>query len=265
MNAESSTLPTVDLSPFATGADHGSPDALEQARIIDETCRELGFLLAVGHGIESSTKAELLDAMREFFALPTEEKERISIAGSDCHRGYVGIGAEALEGAVAGSDDLSQPRPGDLKETIDSGVDHGPDHPEVIAGTPLHGPNRLPDLPGFREAWQAYFDEAEEASLRAHRGLAVALGLDSTWFEDLGHGFMYHLRMLHYPPASRVAPAPGQPGCGTHTDYGSVTVLTDDGIGGLQVQTRDGHWIDVVVPDGSAVVNLGDLMAIWTN
>jgi len=98
VNAESSTLSTVDLSPFATGADHGSPDALEQARTIDETCRELGFLLAVGHGIESSTKAELLDAMREFFALPTEEKERISIAGSDCHRGYVGIGAEALEG-----------------------------------------------------------------------------------------------------------------------------------------------------------------------
>ena len=265
VSADSSTLPTVDLSPFATGADHGSPDALEQGRIIDETCRELGFLLAVGHGISPSTKADLLKAMEGFFALPTAEKQRISIAGSDCHRGYVGFGAEALEGALAGSDDLSTPRPGDLKETIDSGVEHGPDHPEVIAGTPLHGPNQLPDLPGFREAWQAYFDEAEEASLRAHRGLAVALGLESTWFEDLGHGFMYHLRMLHYPPTSRVAPAPGQPGCGTHTDYGSVTVLTDDGIGGLQVQTREGTWIDVVVPDGSAVVNLGDLMAIWTN
>ncbi|MGB1824666.1 MAG: isopenicillin N synthase family dioxygenase [Ilumatobacteraceae bacterium] len=260
-----SALPSVDLSPFATGADHGSTAAMEQAAIIDETCRELGFLLAVGHGIAESTKQALLDAMQGFFALPAEEKESISIAGSTCHRGYVGFGAEALEGALAGSDDLSQPRAGDLKETIDSGVEHGPDHPEVLAGTPLHGPNRLPDLPGFREAWQAYFDEATEASLRAHRGLAVALGLPSTWFEDLGFGFMYHLRMLHYPATSRVTPAPGQPGCGTHTDYGSVTVLTDDGIGGLQVRTRDGDWLDVVVPDGCAVVNLGDLMAIWTN
>jgi len=263
------TIPTVDLSPFATGADHGSKEALEQAALVDATCRELGFLLAVGHGISPDTKRAMLDAMQRFFALPAAEKERISIAGSDCHRGYVGLGTEALEGALAEGGTLDVPRTGDLKETIDSGIEHGPDHPEVLAGTPLHGPNQLPDLPGFRKAWSAYFAEATEASLRAHRALAVGLGLASTWFEDLGsrYGdpFMYHLRMLHYPPTDRVTPAPGQPGCGTHTDYGSVTVLTDDGIGGLQVQTREGDWIDIGIPEGHAVVNLGDLMAIWTN
>ena len=262
-------IATVDLSPFATGADHTSTEALRQAAVIDETCRELGFLLAVGHGIAESVKADLLAAMHAFFALPTAEKERISIALSSCHRGYVGMGSEALEGALAEGGSLDVPRAGDLKETIDSGVHHGPDHPEVIAGTPLHGPNQLPDIPGFIDAWSAYFAAAEEASLRAHRGIAVALGLESTFFEDLGarYGdpFMYHLRMLHYPPTSRVTPAPGQPGCGTHTDYGSVTILTDDGVGGLQVQTRSGEWIDIAVPAGHAVVNLGDLMAIWTN
>ena len=261
---------TVDLSPFATGADHASAAALEQARIIDTTCREMGFLLTVGHGIADDVKSALLEQMRDFFALPTEEKERISIAGSDCHRGYVGIAAEALDGALAGTDDLDVARVGDLKETIDSGVHHGPDHPEVRAGTPLHGPNRLPDLPGFADAWSAYFAAAEEASLRAHRGVALALGLHPDHFEHVGSAggrdpFMYHLRMLHYPPTSRVTPAPGQPGCGTHTDYGSVTVLCDDGIGGLQVMTRGGEWVDIVVPAGHAVVNLGDLMAIWTN
>ena len=263
------SLPVVDLSPFATGEDHSSAAACEQATIIDATCRELGFLLAAGHGIAPETKEELLDVMRQFFAEPQDVKERISIAKSSCHRGYVGIGTEALEGALADADQFDGPRLGDLKETIDSGTEHGPQHPEVLAGTPLHGPNQLPESPRFRVAWQRYFDEATEASLRAHRGLAVALGLASTWFEDLGgpsqDAFMYHLRMLHYPPTSRVTPAPGQPGCGSHTDYGSVTILTDDGHGGLQVKTRSGEWIDISVPPGHAVVNLGDLMAIWSN
>jgi len=261
---------TVDLSPFATGADHTSVEAREQAAIIDNTCREVGFLLTVGHGIAPEVTANLLARMAEFFALPVEVKEQISIAGSTCHRGYVGIAAEALDGALAGANDLDVVRPGDLKETIDSGVHHGPDHPEVLAGTPLHGPNQLPDLPGFAEAWSAYFDAAIEASLRAHRGVAIALGLPADHFERVGSvggrdPFMYHLRMLHYPPTSVVTPAPGQPGCGTHTDYGSVTVLCDDGVGGLQVMMRDGTWVDIVVPAGHAVVNLGDLMAIWTN
>ena len=263
------SLPVIDLAPFATGEDHLSSAAREQAAIIDATCQELGFLLAVGHGIASETKEELLDVMREFFAKPHDVKEQISIANSSCHRGYVGIGTEALEGALADDDQFDIPRLGDLKETIDSGTEHGPQHPEVLAGTPLHGLNQLPESPRFRAAWQRYFDEATEASLRAHRGLAVALGLASTWFEDLGDlsrdAFMYHLRMLHYPPTSRVTPAPGQPGCGSHTDYGSVTILTDDGQGGLQVKTRGGEWIDISVPPGHAVVNLGDLMAIWSN
>ncbi|MGB0822063.1 MAG: 2-oxoglutarate and iron-dependent oxygenase domain-containing protein, partial [Ilumatobacteraceae bacterium] len=179
------SLPVVDLAPFATGEDHLSADAREQASIIDATCQELGFLLAVGHGIASETKEELLDVMREFFAEPQDVKEQISIANSSCHRGYVGIGTEALEGALADDDQFDVPRLGDLKETIDSGTEHGPQHPEVLAGTPLHGPNQLPESPRFRAAWQRYFDEATEASLRAHRGLAVALGLASTWFEDL--------------------------------------------------------------------------------
>jgi isopenicillin N synthase-like dioxygenase len=76
---------------------------------------------------------------------------------------------------------------------------------------------------------------------------------------------MYHLRLIHYPPRRTLTPAEGQLGCGVHTDYGTVTVLADDGVGGLQVMRRDGTWIDVAVPTEALVVNLGDLMAVWTN
>jgi len=258
-------LPVVDISPFATGNAYGTSAARESADLIDSICRRLGFLLVTGHGVADETKERFLDAMREFFALPAEEKELISIGRSAHHRGYVAMEAESLEGALGDGGDISRFRAGDLKETIDSGIEHGLNHPEVRAGTPLHGPNQLPELPGFREAWQSYFDEVTEASLRMQRGLAMALDLDPNFFEDLDGETMLHLRMLHYPPSDRVTPAPGQLGCGTHTDYGTITLLADDGVGGLQVQDRSGEWIDVVVPHGHLVVNLGDLMAIWTN
>jgi len=259
------SIPVIDVSSFATGKVLPSSEAHEVAAVIDQTCRELGFLLVKGHGVQASTKENLLNKMREFFALPTEEKNKIAIGKSAYHRGYIGIGDENLEGALADTELEATYGIGDLKEGIDSGLEQGPDHFEVVQGTPLHGPNQLPSLPGFREAWQAYFDEGYEAVRRLQRGVALALELDPNFFEDQPGEPMLHLRMLHYPPSFKVPVAPGRFGCGAHTDYGSITVLSDDGVGGLQVRRRDGEWIDVVVPEGHLVVNLGDLLAIWTN
>jgi isopenicillin N synthase-like dioxygenase len=259
-----SEIPVVDLSPFASGA--ASPAASATAAEIDEHLRRTGFLTVVGHGMSDAVRSAYFDAMRSFFALPQGAKEALAIGNSPCHRGYVGFGTEALDGALGGDEDaLGTAAAGDLKETLDTGAEHGPDHPEVLAGTPLHGPNQLPDLPGFREAWTAYRSAAIEVALRVQRGLATALGLAPGFFEDLPGETMFHLRLIHYPPQDRVTPAPGQLGCGAHTDYGTLTVLADDGVGGLQVRDRAGRWIDVAAPRGQLVVNLGDLMAIWTN
>ncbi|MEM9033171.1 MAG: 2-oxoglutarate and iron-dependent oxygenase domain-containing protein [Actinomycetota bacterium] len=261
------SIPVIDLSPFATGASLPAPAAETVATALDEALCETGFVSIVGHGVDDGVKQRFFGAMRQFFALPEEHKDAIAIGNSDCHRGYVGFGTESLEGALGltDDDDVEHVRAGDMKETLDTGNEHGPDHPEVVAGTPLHGPNQFPDLPGFREAWDDYRAAAAEAALRMQRALAMALGLEPGFFEDQPGETMHHLRMVHYPPMDGLAPEPGQLGCGAHTDYGTLTVLADDGVGGLQVRTRDGEWIDITVPDGHLVVNLGDLMAIWTN
>lgn len=251
------SLPLIDVGAFATGADHHCPEADATAAAIDRTCRELGFLLVEGHGIDPEVKGALLEAMRTFFDLPVTDKDLLSIAHSPAHRGYVALAAETLDDANTVA--------GDLKEAIDSGREHGPDHPEVLAGTPMFGPNQLPDLPGFREAWEAYFDQAVEAAERVQRGVARALGMPAGHLLDLPGDTLYNLRMVHYPPQAALPPAEGQLGCGAHTDYGTVTVLVDDGASGLQVMRRDGTWIDVEIPPELCVVNLGDLMAIWTN
>ncbi len=259
------SLPVIDLTPFATGTPLPNTEATSTAALIDAALRETGFFVVKGHGVDPSVKQAFFDAMKAFFALPLEKKEAITIGNSPCHRGYVGFASETLEGAIAGEERIGDVLAGDMKETLDTGGEHGPDHPEVIAGTPLHGPNQFPELPGFRDAWDSYRAAVVETALRVQRSLALALGLEGTFFENQPGETMYHLRLIHYPPMDRLTPEPGQLGCGAHTDYGTITVLADDGVGGLQVRMRSGEWVDVVVPDDHFVVNIGDLMAIWTN
>lgn len=260
------SIPTIDLAPFASGAVLPSPAAESEAARIDAALRDVGFVTVIGHGIPAEVKQAYFDAMRAFFDQSLERKQAIAIGNSEYHRGYVGFEAESLDGALGNDEDaIGTATAGDLKETLDTGTEYSADHPLVVAGTPLHGPNQWPDLPGFRAAYDAYRDAVIESALRMQRGMAMALGLDPGFFEDQPGDTMFHLRLIHYPPQSRMTPAPGQLGCGAHTDYGTLTVLADDGVGGLQVRQRSGEWVDVVVPDGHLVVNIGDLMAIWTN
>jgi len=272
----SEVIPTIDLSSFASGTALPNPRALATAADIDATLRRIGFLKVVGHGVEPEVKRRFFDAIREFFALPLADKRALAIGKSGhAHRGYVGLATETLAGALAEADDLAAggvidraaagALAGDLKETLDTGNDDPPDHPEVLAGTPTFGANQLPDLPGWGEAFHAYRGAGIEAVLRMYRALSLALWLDPYWFESQPGETMYQLRIIHYPPQDRVTPEPGQLGCGAHTDYGSITILADDGVGGLQVRQRSGEWVDIAIGSDELVVNLGDLMAIWTN
>lgn len=246
-------LPIIDVSSFAPGQAAPSDSA---AAALDQALRETGFVFIEGHGIRPDTTAALLDQMRRFFALPLAEKQKISVANSSCFRGYSALATEVLDDA--------HPQFGDLKEALDSGIDFGPDHPQVRAGTPLYGPTQLPDLPGFRDAHDAYLGEAIAAAERTQRALAHALGLPIDFFLGLGEP-MYHLRLNYYPVQDPARQLRGQYGCSAHSDYPLITLLTDDGVPGLQVMHRDGEWHDVVVPPGLVLVNLGDLAAIWTN
>ncbi len=243
-----SGLPIIDLAPFADP----NPSGDAAARIAAEMDRLLchtGFVMLANHGVEADAKAAMLDRMRAFFALPTAEKDRLSIRNSRAHRGYVGIAAESLDDANTMA--------GDLKETLDTGPEHPDDHPDVIAGTPLHGPNQMPDVPGFQAAYDTYKAQVIRAAERAQRAMAMALGCPPGALLDMGDVF-YNLRLIHYPASDRVTPQVGQLGCGAHTDYGSLTVLADDGVGGLQVMQRSGEWIDVTIPDDLLVMNVGD-------
>ncbi len=111
------------------------------ARQIGQACREHGFFYITGHGVAEELYKRLESLSREFFAQPVEEKMHISMAqGGRAWRGYFRVG-----------DELTSGRP-DRKEGIYFGSELAADHPAVAAGTPLHGANLFPDIPGFRQA-----------------------------------------------------------------------------------------------------------------
>ena len=169
---------------------------------------------------------------RRFFALPLADKEAIAMRIVGGNRGYAGLLGEALDPT----------RGPDLKEAFNIGLDLGPDDPELLAGKPFRALNAWPASPGFRNTILAYFDACGALGLRVHRAFARDLGLPLAFFEDKFDRPMATLRLLRYPaaPTDRGADV----GAGVHTDYGNITLLATDDVGGLQVQRRDGRWID---------------------
>ncbi|SDH28700.1 Isopenicillin N synthase [Pseudomonas benzenivorans] len=244
-------LPVIDIAPLYTGAADGWQRVAEQ---IDRACRDWGFFYITGHPIGAARIAALLAAAKTFFALPVEEKLRIDITRSAHHRGY---------GAIA-SEQLDPSQPSDLKETFDMGLHLPAEHPEVLAGKPLRGPNRHPELPGWATLLEQHYADMQELAKTLLRAMTLVLGTPREFFDARFHEPISVLRLIHYPPR-HTASSDQQQGAGAHTDYGCITLLYQDAAGGLQVRRVDGQWIDAPPLAGSFVVNIGDMLARWSN
>ena len=132
-----------------------------------------------------------------------------------------------------------------------------------MSGRPFRSLNAWPSLPNFRETLLGYYDACATLGVRLHRAFACDLGLEPGFFDDKFDRPMATLRLLHYP-----APPQGsepQTGAGAHTDYGNLTLLATDDVGGLEVRARDGLWIEAPVVPGAFIVNIGDCLMRWTN
>lgn len=245
-----SLQPVLDIAPWLDGSD--KPGV---AREFDRICREIGFFYLVGHGIGQAQLAGILGEAQRFFALPDATKAALAVNASG--RGYEPLAAQAL--------DLESPP--DLKESWLGGADFAATHPYVLAGLPNYGANQWPEegqLPGFRAACEAYRKQVQTLSETLMAIFACAAGLPEDHFAPLFTDPMATLRLLHYPPQAGKVVA-NQIGCGAHTDWGSFTILLQDETGGLEVESADGEWLLADPMPGAFVVNLGDMMPVWTN
>src|SRR3954451_13846354 len=241
------SIPVVDITGLQ------SPARADRERVADEigkAARDVGFLYVSGAGVDDALFERMLVATKEFFALPVEEKMRSYIGLSTCHRGYVPVGEEGVETGTP-----------DLKEAFDTALDLPADDPDHLAGNPMLGPNVWPDLPGFADAVTAYYQVVLEVGQRLLRAFALALGEDPDTFSKHATKTPSQLRLIHYAYNPDAVDCEG---IGAHTDYECFTLLKPTAPG-LEVMNGAGEWIDVPPVPGTFVVNIGDMLELWTN
>lgn len=244
-------IPVIDVSPLASG------DAEGTARVVREigaACREVGFFYVRGHGVDAGLRAKAFAQALAFFSRPAQEKAKVSITTSPHNRGYVGLGGEKLDPS----------KPADMKQAYNIGLELEADDPELLAGVPFRGLNLWPQVEDFKPVMLEYFDAVWQLGLRLHEAFAHDLGLPPGYFADKLDRPMATLRLLHYPPMPAEVEA-GQLGAGEHTDYGNITLLATDEVGGLEVRRRDGTWLAAPPLPDTFVINIGDCLMRWTN
>ena len=254
-------VPVIDLGGFV-----GAPPE-QRARVahdIDDACRTVGFLTVVGHGIPESVVTDLEREARRFFALPLAERMSVAMPEPGYPYGYARPEAEALNRSIGGA---ALP---DLKATFNVGPIDPPPRPVEEMDDPheraVYSANLWPAaLPTLRPAVERYYRAMADLAATMMEAFALALGLPSDHFAAMIDQHGSALRLAHYPAVLSGADLVGRFRAGAHTDYGTLTILWTDGRPGLQVQLPDTGWTDVAPVDGGLVVNLGDLMARWTN
>ncbi|KIX95337.1 uncharacterized protein Z520_08854 [Fonsecaea multimorphosa CBS 102226] len=246
--------PVLDFSAF-----RGENEELkaEFLQALGQACRDKGFFQLTNHGVDPELQRRIFAASKELFDLPLEEKLKARLTTGTNGRGYETIGDQMLEPGSAP----------DTKEAIYLGEDLPADHPRVLQGEYGCGSNIYPSClsPQWHETCMEYFQAMTTLAREVMRALAAALNIPEDYFDRFTDSEpTATLRLVHYPPTPQTSDK--ERGCGAHRDFGCITLLLQDGVGGLQVQDEEtGEFLDIDPVPGAYVVNLGNLMARWTN
>jgi len=242
-DSQDSSIPVIDFSPWTRNGDEESKTKVSKQ--IYDAFTTIGFITILNHGAEDLTKSGFQKS-KDFFSLTKDTKMNYKYLSCEANRGYISIGQEKFDGKES-----------DLKETFDIGFEGD----EVFE-------NRWPDAEigeDFKETMIDYFRTYDEIHLNILRALARGMGLHDDYFTTLCNGNHQNLRLLHYPKCEREEIKRGRKRGGIHTDYGTITLLSVEEIGGLVAQDLDGKWIPVPPIEGGITVNVGEMLQRWSN
>ncbi len=245
---DASEIPVIDMAPLVEGR-----DARSVAGQIHRAVTEIGFFYVKNHPVSTSVIDGARAAAAHFFALPLEDKERIGMVRH--HRGFLKVGNARMRDNQAI----------DLKESFV----WGPELPDGDGGPDERSALRAPNLwpgspPGFRGSVYPYLEQAQKCAVLLMGAFALALGRPADAFLRSADKPISRASLTYYPPQpARLGTT--QFGVGPHTDFGCLTVLCQDDVGGLQVLNAANEWVTAHPIAGTLVVNVGDLLARWSN
>ena len=240
----------IDFSAFLSNR---SDEKQAVAQSIYRACHDIGFMYLKNHGISQDAIAQVFEQSQQFFALPLTEKQATAWSSETKNRGYVGLERERLD----------ETKPGDLKEAFNVGREVSSD--ELSDDWQALAVNQWPkEQDDFKASVSEFFEVCAEAAERIFRAFAIALQMPETYIADRHQSRGYTLRLLHYPPMKMV-PKPGQIRAGAHSDYGTLTLLFQDDVGGLEVQLGNGEWFSAPSIPEAILINTGDLTQRWSN
>ncbi len=244
------TIPVIDIAPVRAGDAVGTRHVAAQ---MQQAAGDIGFFYITNHGVDDNLIQETLHVAREFFELPEIDKRSVKVTPKK--RGYI----EPSTAKMKGGKKL------DFRETFLWGREFTSETLATLAEIPLIGPNQWPQaLPNMPEVFNNYFETCVELGRELLRVFALALGVESDYFAGRFKHTMARGSALYYPPQPAEM-GDDQFGIGPHTDWGVLTLLYQDDVGGLQVRGRDGKWLTAHPIADTYVVNVGDCLERWTN
>ncbi|KAF6762145.1 hypothetical protein DFP72DRAFT_878117 [Ephemerocybe angulata] len=252
------TIPVIDFSKFQQAK--SSAEKKQTAEEIVTAFKESGFVYLSNHGIPRDTVQTAFHKSKEFFALPSEIKDTLAWEDPRSNRGYVKIGRERVTQSADPAEiaALKEKAP-DYKETYEIGREYDSEWQNQWP--------RAYDAPLFKHTMLDFFQTCHNLHVDVMRSIALGLDLGESFFDDKIQDQCHNLRLLSYPPIkSSLLVNDGQARAGAHSDYGTLTLLFQDSVGGLEVQNpHTKTFIPATPVPDTIVVNVGDLLARWSN
>ncbi len=233
-------IPVISVADFGTRKDI-------IAQEIHDACITYGFFYIKDHNVSQEIIASLKTLSAQFFSLPEEEKKQISMdKGGIAWRGFFPVNGELTSGKP------------DRKEGIYFGTELDTSSQKVIEKVPMHGKNLFPERPeGLRESVLEYMAQVSGLAQTVLEAIALSLGLEQDYFfQNYTKDPLVLFRIFHYPAQENDYE---QWGVGEHTDYGLLTLLLQDNVGGLQVKSKS-VWVDATPIEGTFICNIGDML-----
>ena len=240
-------IPSVNLADFL------SEDPARKQKFVNEIGKayeEIGFVALKGHFLSDELVENLYESVREFYALPTETKQKYIVPGIGGQRGYTAFGNEHAKGRTVG----------DLKEFwhfgqfVSEEENEKYNYPDNV---------QVEEVPTFNQFGEETYKQLEKTGVYVLRALALFLGLDEYYFDDKVKNGNSILRPIHYPPIKEEPKDAVR--AGAHGDINLITLLMGAQGRGLQVQKHDGTWVDAIAQDDELVINVGDMLSRHTN